>query len=71
MTEDERYDGVRHCRYVDEVVRDAPWTLDDAYLAKHKVRKLYSKNISANSKICQSLSKIRRHLQLLLSCHVL
>ena len=37
MTEEERYDGVRHCRYVDEVVRDAPWSLDDAYLAKHKV----------------------------------
>lgn len=37
MTDMERYDAVRHCRYVDEVVRDAPWELDDDFLAKHKV----------------------------------
>lgn len=38
MTEDERYDALRHCRYVDEVVRDAPWTLSTEFLKKHKVR---------------------------------
>lgn len=37
MTDLERYDAVRHCRYVDEVVRDAPWELDDEFLKKHKV----------------------------------
>jgi len=37
MDEDERYAAVRHCRYVDEVVRDAPWTLDDSFLADHKI----------------------------------
>ncbi|XP_014298044.1 choline-phosphate cytidylyltransferase A [Microplitis demolitor] len=37
MTDDERYEAVRHCRYVDEVVRDAPWELDEEYLAKHKI----------------------------------
>lgn len=37
MTDVERYDAVRHCRYVDEVVRDAPWELDDEYIEKHKV----------------------------------
>lgn len=37
MNEDERYDAVSHCRYVDEVVRDAPWTLSPEFLAKHRV----------------------------------
>ncbi|XP_051902740.1 phosphate cytidylyltransferase 1B, choline b isoform X1 [Hippocampus zosterae] len=37
MTEDERYEALRHCRYVDEVVRDAPWTLSTEFLTKHKI----------------------------------
>ena len=40
MNEAERYEAVRHCRYVDELVTDAPWTLDDDFLEKHKVRKI-------------------------------
>ncbi|KAL2730482.1 choline-phosphate cytidylyltransferase A-like [Vespula maculifrons] len=37
MTDAERYDAVRHCRYVDEVVRDAPWEIDDDFIKKHKI----------------------------------
>ncbi|KAJ8681488.1 hypothetical protein QAD02_017275, partial [Eretmocerus hayati] len=37
MTDLERYDAVRHCRYVDEVVRDAPWEVDDEFMEAHKI----------------------------------
>ena len=37
MTDQERYEALRHCRYVDEVVIDAPWTLDNEFLELHKI----------------------------------
>uniref|UniRef100_A0A8D0L831 choline-phosphate cytidylyltransferase n=1 Tax=Sphenodon punctatus TaxID=8508 RepID=A0A8D0L831_SPHPU len=37
MNEAERYDAVQHCRYVDEVVRNAPWTLSPEFLADHRI----------------------------------
>jgi len=37
MDDNERYEAIRHCRYVDEVVVDAPWTLDMDFLKKHKI----------------------------------
>lgn len=37
MNEIERYEALRHCRYVDEIVRDAPWEVDEVYMTKHKI----------------------------------
>jgi len=37
MNDFERYEGVRHCRYVDEVIPDAPWTLCDEFIEKNKI----------------------------------
>lgn len=37
MNDDERYEALRHCRYVDEIVRDAPWELNEEYVKAHKI----------------------------------
>ncbi|VDP43172.1 unnamed protein product [Schistosoma margrebowiei] len=37
MNEKERYEAIRHCRYVDEVINDAPWSITDEFLQKHKI----------------------------------
>lgn len=37
MNEAERYESLRHCRYIDEVVVDAPWSLTDEFVREHKI----------------------------------
>lgn len=37
MNDMERYEAVRHCRYVDEIVPEAPWEISDEFLEKHKI----------------------------------
>jgi len=37
MSEDERYESVRHCRYVDYVVDDAPWIIDEEFIQRHSI----------------------------------
>ncbi|KAM7357279.1 choline-phosphate cytidylyltransferase A-like isoform 2-T3 [Cochliomyia hominivorax] len=37
MNDFERYEGVRHCRYVDEIIPNAPWTLTDDFITSNKI----------------------------------
>lgn len=37
MTESERYESLRHCKWVDEVIPDAPWVITPEFLDKHKI----------------------------------
>lgn len=37
MNHAERCESVRHCRWVDEIVSDAPWVIDQAFLDKHRI----------------------------------
>ncbi|KAJ7235842.1 hypothetical protein C8J57DRAFT_1377513 [Mycena rebaudengoi] len=37
MTHAERLEAARHCRWVDEIVADAPWVIDHAFLDKYQI----------------------------------
>ena len=37
LNEEERYESLRHCRWVDEIITDAPWVITDDFLEKHKI----------------------------------
>ncbi|KAG0492044.1 hypothetical protein HPP92_005137 [Vanilla planifolia] len=37
MTEDERYESLRHCKWVDEVIPNAPWVITQEFIDKHKI----------------------------------
>lgn len=37
LTDLERYESLRHCKWVDEVVPNSPWILDDAFLEAHDI----------------------------------
>ncbi|KAK7859738.1 choline-phosphate cytidylyltransferase 1 [Quercus suber] len=37
MNEKERYESLRHCRWVDEVIPDAPWVLTQEFIDKHQI----------------------------------
>ncbi|CAG5102375.1 Oidioi.mRNA.OKI2018_I69.chr1.g270.t1.cds [Oikopleura dioica] len=36
-TDEERYEAIRHCKYVDIVLPDAPWTYSKEFFDKHKI----------------------------------
>ncbi|KAL9678181.1 hypothetical protein QQ045_016020 [Rhodiola kirilowii] len=37
MTDQERYESLRHCKWVDEVIPDAPWVISQEFIDKHNI----------------------------------
>ena len=37
LDENERYESLRHCRWVDEIIKDAPWVIDEDFISKHNI----------------------------------
>ena len=37
MSEEERYESARHCRYVDEVIKYTPWEVKMDFIEKYKI----------------------------------
>ncbi|XP_071735502.1 choline-phosphate cytidylyltransferase 2-like [Rutidosis leptorrhynchoides] len=37
MTDTERYESLRHCKWVDEVIPDAPWVMNQEFIDKHQI----------------------------------
>lgn len=37
MNEEERVEAVSHCRYVDQVIFDSPWTITKEFIDKHQI----------------------------------
>jgi len=37
LNETERYESIRHCKWVDEVIEGAPWIIDDTFMKKHRI----------------------------------
>eukprot|EP00002_Diphylleia_rotans_P036639 TRINITY_DN8097_c0_g1_i1.p1 TRINITY_DN8097_c0_g1~~TRINITY_DN8097_c0_g1_i1.p1 ORF type:complete len:305 (-),score=78.57 TRINITY_DN8097_c0_g1_i1:148-1062(-) len=37
MTDKERAESLRHCKWVDEVIEDAPWVITEEFVEKHQI----------------------------------
>jgi cytidyltransferase-like protein len=37
MADFERVEAIRHCRYVDEIIPNAPWKLTEEFIEEHKI----------------------------------
>ena len=37
MNQNERYESLRHCKWVDEIIEDAPWTITQEFIELHKI----------------------------------
>ncbi|KAI9217912.1 hypothetical protein BC828DRAFT_360620 [Blastocladiella britannica] len=55
MTDTERYQSVSHCRWVDEVVEDAPWFITQEFLDKYAIDYVAHDDIPYESGDCKDV----------------
>lgn len=37
LSQKERIESIKHCKWVDEILGDVPWVIDEAFLSKHNI----------------------------------
>jgi len=37
LSDKERYEALSHCKWVDEVIEEAPWIITDSFISKHNI----------------------------------
>ncbi|KAJ3199388.1 hypothetical protein HK099_003193, partial [Clydaea vesicula] len=57
MNENERYCGVAHCKWVDEVVKDAPWLVTQKFLDEHEIDYVAHDDIPYKADDCDDVYK--------------
>lgn len=53
----ERYEAIRHCRYVDEIIRGAPWKITDEFMQEYKIDFVAQDSTPYVTEDCEDLYK--------------
>jgi choline-phosphate cytidylyltransferase len=57
MAEHERYDAVKHCRYVDEVVEGCPWEITPEFVEEHQIDFVAHDDLPYSANGCEDIYK--------------
>ncbi|PWA45780.1 phosphorylcholine cytidylyltransferase [Artemisia annua] len=61
MTDQERYESLHHCKWVDEVIPDAPWVMNQEFIDKHQTDYMQRRENSVQS--FEKLRQVKRNLE--------
>ena len=58
LSEQERYESLRHCKWVDEVIPNAPWVIDEEFLKKHNIDFVAHDDVSYSEDIYKKVKEL-------------